>query len=130
MRQSQKEEVELALGMVKCVQVVELRRCDLPKRKAEAPSEPEARAVPEDAGLEPDGREAEELRRGLEQLIEDATKPPMVADPPLRPWVSTEDLQALLDRVDARDSLTYLESRSLTDEVTEVCQAYDPEVDP
>lgn len=58
-----------------------------------------------------DGREAEELRRGIEEIVKTC-----------RPCVSTrgegctgchivEELELLLDRVDARDSLAYLEQR-------------------
>lgn len=42
------------------------------------------------------GREAEELRKGLEAMTNGATK---------------DEIQALLDRVDARDALAYLEER-------------------
>lgn len=48
----------------------------------------------------PDGHEAEELRAGIEALISKADG-----------TVTVEDLQGLLDRVDARDSLAYLEQR-------------------
>lgn len=45
------------------------------------------------------GAEAEELRKGVEKLLTDG------AD------VSFIDLQRLLDRVDARDSLAFLEAQ-------------------
>lgn len=47
------------------------------------------------------GAEAEELREGIEKIIEMA-KP-----------VRQDALRDLLDRVDARDSLAYLETRAL-----------------
>jgi hypothetical protein len=45
------------------------------------------------------GKEAEELRRGIEELIAGGGP-------------TTIDLMRLLERVDARDSLAYLEGRS------------------
>ena len=44
------------------------------------------------------GQEAEELRAGIEKMIHDDS-------------TSVWELQALLDRVDARDSLAFLESK-------------------
>ncbi len=49
----------------------------------------------------PDGREAEELRRGIEELI---------GNPRADRMVPVARLQALMDRVDARDSLAVLEA--------------------
>lgn len=46
------------------------------------------------------GREAEELRRGIEHLIDRSGDDS----------VPTQELTTLLDQVDARDSLTYLEA--------------------
>lgn len=54
----------------------------------------------------PDGREAEELRSGIEDLINEAEED----------RVPTSDLQDLLDRVDARDSLAYLQQGDATEE--------------
>lgn len=51
------------------------------------------------------GKEAEELRSGIEQLIEENGDGPIG-----RSAVGAGDLQRLLDRVDARDSLAHLES--------------------
>jgi hypothetical protein len=53
------------------------------------------------------GKEAHELRNGIEKLIAEFSADP--CDP-----VTSEDLQALLDHVDARDSLAYLERATLT----------------
>jgi len=47
------------------------------------------------------GGEAEELREGIESIIS------------RRKLVSVRELRALLDRVDARDSLAYLERRKV-----------------
>jgi hypothetical protein len=47
------------------------------------------------------GKEAEELRRGVEKYLRDGEPPPKVA----------RALQRLLDRVDARDSCAYLERK-------------------
>lgn len=55
------------------------------------------------------GREAEELRGGVERLM-------ALAD---HGDVSSTDLQTLLDRTDARDSLAYLEAGDVGDEETE-----------
>lgn len=52
----------------------------------------------------PDGREAEELRAGIEALMEQSTDG----------MVTTSQLQELLDKVDARDSLSYLEAKNRT----------------
>lgn len=52
----------------------------------------------EDTGCPGPGREAEELRAGLEALFEEAD-------------ISEENVRALLDRVNARDALAYLEER-------------------
>lgn len=57
------------------------------------------------------GREAEELRAGLEQLLDEHG--PVPAGVSISPAVFEDlrrDLQRLLDRVDARDSLGYLEA--------------------
>lgn len=48
-----------------------------------------------------DGREAEELRRGISALIDCGFDDG---------YVPTDKLTTLLDKVDARDSLTYLEA--------------------
>lgn len=60
---------------------------------------------PEHSG-ERHGQEAEELRAGIEKLMREADDP-HGGDPA----VLEEDLQALLDRVDARDSLAWQENR-------------------
>ena len=56
----------------------------------------------------PDGKEAEELRKGVELLIEKYLPVPLVDDPDELADALYE-LQQLLDRVDARDSLSHLE---------------------
>jgi hypothetical protein len=55
------------------------------------------------------GAEAEELREGIEKLIADPTEYECGHD--LFLGVSVDDLQDLLDRVDARDSLAYREAK-------------------
>jgi hypothetical protein len=60
----------------------------------------ESRGEDEDRFL-PDGKEAEELRAGIETLMERASDG----------LVTIEQLQILLDSVDARDSLSYLEAQ-------------------
>lgn len=52
------------------------------------------------------GAEAEELRAGIERLIKEADMDP---DDGVRRTVASE-LQSLLDSVDARDSLAFLEA--------------------
>lgn len=66
------------------------------------------------AGRPPDGCEAEELRSAIEEYIE--ALPARAARDVMSGNLSTcgdvqSDLQAILDRIDARDSLAYLESR-------------------
>jgi hypothetical protein len=51
------------------------------------------------------GAEAEELRSGIEALIESANRLPQSWGH----WVRADDLQHLLDSTDARDSTAYLE---------------------
>jgi len=51
------------------------------------------------------GAEAEELRSGIERLIERAD-----ADHDREPFVTVRELQRLLDKVNARDSLAFLEA--------------------
>ncbi len=55
-----------------------------------------------------DGCEAEELRSGVERLMAEAHPAGRGPHPKLVPMVSVDELQALLDRVDARDSLAIL----------------------
>ena len=62
------------------------------------------------------GAEAEELRKGLEALIEDH---------PDRRW--TDKVQNLLDRVDARDSLAYLEAQDDTPDEEPSCNCDGPD---
>lgn len=54
------------------------------------------------------GKEAEELRRGIEKILSDYGLPETSSHDGLL----VKQLQRLLDRVDARDSLAYLERRS------------------
>ena len=59
----------------------------------------------------PDGQEAEELRAGIEKFMKDG--PSVVNADGDEAWLCSDvqdELQELLDRVDARDSLHYLES--------------------
>ncbi len=46
------------------------------------------------------GKEAEELRAGIEKLVDDGS----------RRFITSSELQSLLDRVCARDSLAFLEA--------------------
>lgn len=57
------------------------------------------------------GGEAEELRKGIEGLISDSAPAVDFCDPNGRGCdvIASDDLQNLLDRVDARDSLAHLE---------------------
>jgi hypothetical protein len=57
----------------------------------------------------PDGREAEELRHGLEALMRDGVEAYEELGGMPDTYVPTDKLQRLLDDVDARDSLAYLE---------------------
>jgi hypothetical protein len=65
-------------------------------------------------GFAKHGKEAEELRAGIEKIINEHCGALDGSDPS-RYEEATEDmcddLQALLDRVDARDSLAYLERK-------------------
>jgi hypothetical protein len=53
--------------------------------------------------------EAEELRRGLEQLCSDGERSADIDRD--EPCVRVADIEHLLDKVDARDSLAYIERR-------------------
>lgn len=55
------------------------------------------------------GLEAEELRKGVEELITHAGEDSDASDDQL--VVRAKDLQRLLDKTDARDSLAYIESQ-------------------
>lgn len=66
------------------------------------------------------GKEAEDLRSGIEDIIAGADDS---VDRDAR-VVSAQDLQDLLDKTDARDSLAYIEKSQLTISGSDVDRAY------
>jgi len=79
------------------------------------------------------GKEAEELRAGIEQILQNTAdfrlgQPTAFEDVPASVIVGMRrSLQFLLDHIDARDSLAYLENRD--DELAKVVKALDEACD-
>ena len=70
----------------------------------------------------PDGKEAEELRKGVEDLIKKYEPVPLVDDPDELADMMDE-LQQLLDRVAARDSLDHLEQQDAPKRTCSACSS-------